>query len=337
MKFIPLFLGCAFCIPIFSGGAELSIPEERSFTGPVPFPEASLPTGRIHKPVAPEWKSRSLDGKWKLRTVPFVKGRTGAARDEGIRQKLFLPEISTADWEDISVPSSWYLTPRYDTSSGKIGYYRRSFDLSPEELKQGRVILDFRRVAERADVWVNGKSAGEPHIGRGVSFQYDVTDLVKAGRNELAVRVYDYLGHTSYWRRHIGGIHDSVRLLTVPASFFIQRAMITPDLKNSTVHIQLQTLSPKELRGFTAEIILWKDGKTAVSRNFKDFRIAAGSKWCEPGTIKLPAPRLWSPEDPHLYVLRIRDAAGKVAGFERFGFREFKTEGEWFLLNGKKF
>ena len=169
MKFIPLFLGCAFCIPIFSGGAELSIPEERSFTGPVPFPEASLPTGRIHKPVAPEWKSRSLDGKWKLRTVPFVKGRTGAARDEGIRQKLFLPEISTADWEDISVPSSWYLTPRYDTSSGKIGYYRRSFDLSPEELKQGRVILDFRRVAERADVWVNGKSAGEPHIGRGVS------------------------------------------------------------------------------------------------------------------------------------------------------------------------
>ena len=152
MKFTHLLLGCAFWMPFFSGGAELTLPEERSFTGPVPFPQASLPTGRIHKPVAPEWKTRSLDGTWKLRTVPFVKGRTGKADDEGIRGKLFLPETSCANWEEISVPSSWYLTPRYDTSKGKIGYYRRSFDLSPEELRQGRIILDFRRVAERADV-----------------------------------------------------------------------------------------------------------------------------------------------------------------------------------------
>lgn len=337
MKFTHLLLGCALSIPFFSDGAELSIPEERSFTGPVPFPAASLPTGRIHKPAAPEWKSRSLDGKWKLRTVPFVKGRTGNANDEGIQQKLFRPEISTANWEDITVPSSWYLTPRYDTSSGKIGYYRRSFDLAPEEVRQGRIILDFRRVAERADVWVNGKSAGEAHIGRGVSFQYDITDLVKAGRNELAVRVYDYLGHTSYWRRHIGGIHDSVRLLLVPSTFFVPRAMITPDLKNNTIYVQLQTISPGELRGFTAEIVHWKDGRKVASRTFKDFRIPAGTKWHELGTIPLPSPRLWSPEDPHLYVLRIRDGAGKIAGFERFGFREFKTQGEWFLLNGKKF
>lgn len=337
MKFTHLLLGCAFWMPFFSGGAELTLPEERSFTGPVPFPQASLPTGRIHKPVAPEWKTRSLDGTWKLRTVPFVKGRTGKADDEGIRGKLFLPETSCANWEEISVSSSWYLTPRHDTSKGKIGYYRRSFDLSPEELRQGRIILDFRRVAERADVWVNGKSAGEAHLGRAASFQYGITGLVRSGRNELAVRVYDYPGHTSYWRRHIGGIYDSVRLLMVPAQFHVLRAMITPDLKNRSIHVQLQTLAPKKLQGFTAEIIQWKDGKTVAERNFKDFPVPAGSSWNEVGTIPLSKPRLWSTEDPHLYVLRIRDGAGKVAGFERFGFREFKTEGEWFLLNGKKF
>ena len=336
MKFSSLLLGCAVCIPLFSGGTELSIPEERSFTEPVPFPAASLPAGRLHKPAAPEWSVRSLDGTWKFKSVPFVKGRS-TVHDEGMKKEYFKPEVSAADWETIPVPAGWYDVPKRDNSAGKIGYYRRSFELPQNERDKSRIILDFRRVAERADVWVNGTSAGAPHIGRGASFQYDITHLLKAGKNELAVRVYDYLGHTSYWRRHIGGIYDSVRLLTVPAAFFAPKAMVTPDLKTGSVHIQLQTLSPEARRGLTAEIVNWKDGKTVASRTFKDFRVPAGLKWNELGTVGIPHPRLWSPEDPHLYVLRIRDAAGMVAGFERFGFREFKTDGEWLMLNGKKF
>lgn len=336
MKFSSLLLGCAMCVPLFSGGTELSIPAERSFSEPVPFPAASLPAGRLHKPTAPEWKVRSLDGIWKFKSVPFVKGR-GSVDDEGIGKGLFKPETSTEGWGSLPVPAGWYEVPKPDNSVGKIGYYRRSFEIQQNERNNSRIILDFRRVAERADVWINGKSAGAPHIGRGASFQYDITPLLKNGKNELAVRVYDYLGHTTYQRRNIGGIYDSVRLLTIPSAFFVSGAMITPDLNTQSVHIQIQTLSPEAGQGLTAEIINWKDGKKIASRTFRDFRISAGLKWSELGTVKLPQPRLWSPEDPHLYVLRIRDVSGKVAGFERFGFREFRTDGEWLMLNGKKF
>ena len=332
-----LLLISALCLPLVSGAAELTIPEEPAFTEPAPLPPAQLPEGRLHKPVSPEWGCRSLDGEWRFRKVPFVKGRD-ERNDEGIRDRLFAAGVDDAGWERITVPGSWWLHNGWDASPGKLGYYRRTFEIKPEETGPNRrVILDFRRVSDRADVWVNGKSAGEPHFGRAASFQYDIGALVKPGKNELAVRVYDYQGGSTGWRAHIGGICDGVRLLTLPGGCFVSGAMITPDLKSGTVAIQVRTIAPQPGRGLTAEIVDPESDTVVASRQFGGFAVPAGTGWIELGTVAIPSPRLWTPGDPFRYVLRLRDPAGNTVGFEPFGFREFKAEGEWLMLNGRKF
>ena len=147
-----LLLISALCLPLVSGAAELTIPEEPAFTEPAPLPPAQLPEGRLHKPVSPEWGCRSLDGEWRFRKVPFVKGRD-ERNDEGIRDRLFAAGVDDAGWERITVPGSWWLHNGWDASPGKLGYYRRTFEIKPEETGPNRrVILDFRRVSDRADV-----------------------------------------------------------------------------------------------------------------------------------------------------------------------------------------
>ena len=72
--------------------------------------------------------------------------------------------------------------------------YRRTFSWNPNDAGTGsrrRTLLHFDGVDYRAQVFVNGIEAGVPHEGAQTGFTYDVTDLVKAGDNELHVRVWD--------------------------------------------------------------------------------------------------------------------------------------------------
>ena len=336
MKIMLLCATAVFAISSFSA-PPLEIPPEPAFTVPVPFPEAVLPEGRLHKPTAPEWTLLPLDGPWKFREVPFVKGDT--PKDSGMDAGFWKRDTDDSSWESISVPSSWYYHPNYHTPIGKIGYYRRSVILTEQELSGKRFILDFRRAASRADVWINGIPAGPGHFGQDSSFQYDITALLRAGENRIAVRVYDYVGHKTYWRRKLGGLIDSVRLISFRGDFYIPRAMITPDLKTETIGIRLHTPASSTGRippGLRAELYDASGRKTA-EKTWPHFQLPRISGWQELGTMPVPAPRLWSPEDPHLYTLRFRDSGGNTVGYETFGFREFKADGEWLFLNGKKF
>lgn len=57
---------------------------------------------------------------------------------------------------------------------------------------------------------------------------------------------------------------------------------------------------------------------------------------------KLPAfdienlkPKLWSPGDPQLYEITVKDSAGHDLGKTRFGFRTFEAKGDKLYLNGR--
>ena len=63
-----------------------------------------------------------------------------------------------------------------------------------------------------------------------------------------------------------------------------------------------------------------------------------GNNLVEAG-IAIRNPKLWSPEQPHLYTLRasVVSAAGLLDSVEqRFGMREFVLRGDSYFLNGKK-
>src|SRR5262249_12064782 len=68
-------------------------------------------------------------------------------------------------------------------------WYRRTFTV-PKEWKGKRTPLHFGAVDWECVVWVNGKEVGK-HKGGYDPFSFDITDQLKAGTQEIVVRVWD--------------------------------------------------------------------------------------------------------------------------------------------------
>ncbi len=68
-------------------------------------------------------------------------------------------------------------------------WYRTTFDAP--QLKDGwRALLNFGAVDYYSEVYVNGKRVGT-HEGGYTPFEFDITDAVKPGANQLVVRIID--------------------------------------------------------------------------------------------------------------------------------------------------
>ena len=342
------FLGVIIFALIFftvNAAKELIIPDNKAYKE-TQFPKLQNKPGSILDPIAKGWSEKSLSGKWKFKKLPFLKKPKNPLNDIGMKKEFFKTDFNDSKWNKRLVPWSWYYSNPWEKKGyffevGQLGWYRRYFQIDKTQLINNKhILIDFRRVATQADVWINGKKAGKRHVGRFDSFQYDITQLVKPGKNVVAVRIYDYVGHKSYHRRHIGGIYEPVRLLTIPSSIYTNRMMLTTLFQKKAVDIQaditnnsLKTINLK----LTAKIASWKSGKIISQENLKPIELTPGQKWIKLGQIKIPAPVAWSPKNPHLYTLTLTDSKGNALGMERFGFREFKTKGEWLYLNGRKF
>ena len=207
-------------------------------------------------------------------------------------------------------------------------WYRRTFAAQPR--KGFRTILNFERVDFRASVLVNGVEAMDvPHEGGNVPFSCDVTDLVRAGGNELKVLVWDptdtHLGGTGkqsleLWTCFFGacsGICGGVWLETVPETYLADYQVktdvdagtvtIVPDVKGDARHAQVEVVA-----SFGGQVLAAKT-------------VPAG----DAATLSLPNPvRLWSCDEPNLYDLAITVKSGgredRARGY--FGLRKVETK-----------
>src|SRR3954470_11746393 len=113
-----------------------------------------------------------------------------AGRGSGRWTKIVVP----SNWEQQGFGSYYYGTQgrgRPDSDSAipkETGTYRRSFDL-PAAWKDRVIVLVFEASMTDTSVSINGKSAGPTHQGGFYRFSYDITPLVKPGRNAIEVRV----------------------------------------------------------------------------------------------------------------------------------------------------
>ena len=73
-------------------------------------------------------------------------------------------------------------TPWTATDSG----FQNHILIAEPELKQGRFVLNLDKVACQAEVIVNGKQVGQTSVK---PFRLDVTEALKAGKNEFLVRI----------------------------------------------------------------------------------------------------------------------------------------------------
>ncbi len=182
-------------------------------------------------------------------------------------------------------------------------WYRRTFTL-PAGAKNQRVLLHCGAVNWDATVLVNGHAVGA-HRGGYDAFDFDITDSLKPGANELMVSAWNpvrsdvadaqVLGKQrlrpgGIFYTAVSGIWQTVWLESVPAEH-ISALKITPDIDGQTLRLTVEAGG-----AFPVAVTAKEGGKTVAS--------AVGSTGAE---IKLamPNPHLWSPDDPHLYQLAV--------------------------------
>lgn len=267
---------------------------------------------------------------------------------------------NSGKWKSIEVPSCWelqgfgeYTYGRYYTIKGakpsdETGIYRYRF-LTPDCEKNDRIKLFFDGVMTDAEVWVNGKSAGQIHQGAFYRFSYDITSLLKAeGENLLEVKVAKQSANKSvnaaerradWWL--YGGIYRPVWLEVVPdvsMEHFILDARADGSLRAS-----VRMAGNAEGHVLAVSIRGLKDGKplrTLQGKEQVSCPLATSGRETE-FTCKWSDVKVWNTEAPELYVARLelKDRSGNVIQVreERIGFRtiEFFPQ-DGIYLNGTR-
>ena len=190
-------------------------------------------------------------------------------------------------------------------SENEVLWYRRFFTV-PQKWKNKRILLHFGAVDWEATVYVNGEKLGM-HQGGYDPFSFDITDALKAsGSQELIVSVWDPTSNGTQprgkqvtkpqgiWYTPVTGIWQTVWLEPVPDQA-IASLQITPDIDKEQLVVTVQGSKPS-LSGYEIDITAF-DGKRKVTATKGGLGQAI--------TLDIANPKLWSPDNPFLYDLKI--------------------------------
>jgi len=307
---------------------------------------------------------QSLNGKWKFHW---------AGRLELRPKEFFNVEFDVSDWAGIDVPGNWqtqgYGRPIYSNipyvfakdqprvtseppenytnyfERNPVGSYKRRFVLD-EGLQQKQVFIEFQAVKSAFYLWVNGNKVGYSQ-GSMTPAEFDITDYLVPGENDLAVEVYrwsdgSYLEDQDMWR--FSGIFRDVNLIARP-DVYVQDFQINTALKNDYKDADLSIdfvlgsrPSDSATQGHQVQMSLLSPDGELIAKQTVPAELSQG---ISSGRLELDVPdvSLWSAESPNLYsiVLAVLDSNGESLEYIpwSFGFREIKVEDSQFWVNGR--
>src|SRR5208283_1030754 len=163
------------------------------------------------------------------------------------------PAFDDSAWKSVTLPHDWAIAgPVKEDAASKgagafmptgIGWYRKSFTVPAADAKPAaarRTFVVFDGVMANSDVYLNGELLGHRPYGY-VSFVYELTPHLRAGKNVIAVKVDDSQQPASRWYPG-AGINRQVRLVTtgdahiVPWGTFVTNPAVMAD--SATIHIR---------------------------------------------------------------------------------------------------
>jgi hypothetical protein len=206
-------------------------------------------------------------------------------------------------------------------------WYRRTFTV-PKEWAGRRVLLHFGAVNWESTVWVNGKQLA-PHKGGYDSFSIDITDsLRKDGEQELIVGVHNPVDAGTQPRGK--QVLEPKGIYYTPSTGIWQTVWLEPVARQSITGL---TIVPDVKRG-RVSFTVHTHGQAKGRKNAL-WQVRASGKprltWMsETGTahhVAIPEPKLWSPESPFLYELRV-----SLLAEEKPGAKPIDTVSSYFAL-----
>ncbi|TCZ75398.1 DUF4981 domain-containing protein [Paenibacillus albiflavus] len=294
---------------------------------------------------------QSLDGLWR-----FVYLEAPELSPEGFWRTGF----DASGWNEIPVPSCWQMqgygtmsytdlyyqfpiNPPYVPTDNPTGIYRRTFRVD-EVMPGNRLILKFNGVDSAFDVWVNGEHVGYSKVSR-LPSEFDMTDYVLSGDNQLTVRVYQwsdgtYLEDQDMW--WLSGIFRSVEMYQIP-QYAIEDCYVVTDFdqmyQDSELLVKLKLTNYTETTQDVVVACELLDDQGMITNHFRQtFTTAAQSKSDVELTEMICSPRKWTAETPNLYQLLITLYEGEQVVEVipvRIGFRKIEIINGNITVNGR--
>lgn len=272
-----------------------------------------------------------------------------------------------SDWRDIDVPHDFqieqpWVAPSADENANNSdgasnfksrlsarafkemgsGWYVKKY--VPEmSLKNKRTIIDFEGIMYVGDVYLNGERIGGTDYGY-LGFEIDLSNKLKYGEeNIIAVRANTSNPLNSRWYTG-GGLFRDVHIITTdPQLYFARHPLYITTSENKFINIQA------EVTNYTRDsemslLVRIKDNENTVIYEKAEkvaFNRKSRSNEIKLPAIQVPAPHLWSCEDPYLYTAEVQltDKNGQVrdVASSRFGIRTIEFSPDFGLrVNGKK-
>ena len=305
----------------------------------------------------------NLNGTWKFKYVAGTSSGPGSS-------EFYASNYDDSGWKNIRVPLSWEMAnygkpvytnvgypfsnypPNANTGLSQYGvvdhnatgFYRRTINI-PETWKDKRVFVHFDGVYSAAVVWVNGKYVGYSQDSN-TDAEFDITDFVTTGDNQLSVRVYrwcdgSYLEGQDMW--HLSGIHRDVYLVATP-KVFVSDHYISSTLNNNATSGSMSVKLTVDNRNNTSATktlqvsLLDRDGKQIATGTETYSERSKAEKTITLNSLNNLHP--WSAEDPYLYTVVVsqkdENGAEEMAFSTKYGFRNITKSGNLIYINGKR-
>ena len=282
----------------------------------------------------------SLNGEWKFQYLDAPE----------LSPEGFEKADTDQEWDTIDVPSVWQMrgydkmhytdvlylfpiNPPFVPTENPTGIYKRKIRLDRDWLRQD-TILKFHGVDSAFDVWVNGCHAGYSKVSR-LPSEFDITELVREGENDITVRVYKWSDGTwledqdMWW---LSGIYRDVELINEP--------------KNAILDCRVDaTLDSAYQNGIlTADICLKNYQGTVNWRlEYRGHEISKSSVYSKNRTVhieeRVEEVKTWTAETPRLYMLTVSTEEHEIkvrVGFRKIEIKDgnIRVNNQVILLNG---
>ena len=297
-------------------------------------------------------KTKLLIGMWMMCVAALAQPR------QEINLKTWEFSRDGQAWTKVNIPHDWAIAGPFDkkwdlqkvaiTQNGETeateksgrsgalpwigeGWYRTTVTL-PEGYEAAELLFDGAMAEPR--VTINGKEAGYWAYGYN-AFRVDATPYIKAGKLDIGVHLQN-LEESSRWYPG-AGLYRPVTLILKQNCSIDDWSIFarTVSLKSNEVEVAVDMT----VRGHDEQVKVQIVMADATGNMVAEAQNLAVKNGLVNTTLKVKAPRLWSPETPYLYTLTTKvtkDGKTLDEKQQKIGIRTIKVSREGgFQLNGQ--
>ncbi|VXC41914.1 Beta-galactosidase [Arthrobacter sp. 9AX] len=267
----------------------------------------------------------SLNGEWQFRLSPGIRvaPEDGWQRGEDLNGFGSLPVPSSWPMHGHGAPAytnvqfPFAVEPPHVPEANPIGDFVVVFEAGPEFLPHA--LLRFDGIESAGTVWLNGAELGATRGSR-LAHEFDVSGILKQGKNTLAVRVAQfsaasYVEDQDMW--WLAGIFRDVTLQARPADG-IDDVFVHAGYDHHTGEGTLNVEASRGGQAIDAVVRVPELGLEVAART----------------EVRIPAVEPWSAEVPRLYQATV-SAAGETLTLQ-VGFRSIAIQDAQFKINGRR-